>query len=223
MLPSRSSRWRFIPLVLAACGPAATVHPTPVATGCPAGARVTLAGQDDIAALAGCTAIGGMTIRTGTALQLAPLRRLELIEGDLLIGPSVGLQEVALHQLREVTGKIRVVANNNLHAIFLPQLRRAGQIEIDGNVALTTISMPKLETVTGSLVITHDAELELVELSSLTRVGQELLLIDNPHLVLIEAGKLTGAGSVRVESNALLPVDQADALRATAPAAPPTP
>jgi hypothetical protein len=181
---------------------------------------VTLAGQENVAAIAGCKSIGGLVIRTGAQLQLGPLRRLELIQGDLVVGPTVGLDEVALKELRDVTGTIRVVSNGNLHAIFLPQLRRAGRIEIDSNVAMTTISLPQLETVAGSLVITHDAELELVELSSLTTVGQELVLADNPKLVLVEAGKLAGAGSVRIESNALLPADQVSVLRATATPAP---
>ncbi len=202
---------------MAGCGPATTVHPNAVTAGCPTDEVVTLAGQEDVAGIAGCKALAGIVIRTGTPLVLAPLRRLELIQGDLVIGPTVGLQEVALHDLRDVTGTIRVVSNGNVHAVFLPQLRRAGRIEIDSNVSMTTISMPLLESVAGSLVITHGAELELLELSSLGTVGQELVIADNPKLVLVESGKLVGAGSVRVENNGVLSAEQVDRLRATVP------
>ena len=212
MRPSRSSL-----LVVAAfgCGPATTVHPSGVPAGCPTEGVITLSGKEDVAAIAGCKTVGGLVIRTGARLQLGPLRRLELVRGDLVVGPTVGLDEVALKELREVTGTIRVIGNGNVRAVFLPQLRHAGRIEIDSNVAITTLSMPLLEAVAGSLVITHDAELELIELSSLATVGQELVLADNPKLVLVEAGKLAGAGAIRVEHNALLPADQVEVLRAT--------
>src|SRR5450432_4132131 len=53
-------------VILLACHPAA-----PVATSCPA--DLLLAGQDDIARFAGCTAARSVTIRTAAPLDTTPL------------------------------------------------------------------------------------------------------------------------------------------------------
>ena len=199
-------------VVVAGCG--STPAPaTPRA--CPTGA-VTLAGQDDVAALAGCARVASLSIRTGEALDLSPLGGLERVDGDVSVGPSVGLSELALRGLREVGSTVKIAGNANLMGVFLPVLGQAGGFDIGGNAALTTVSLPRLET-TRALALADNPALELVDLSGLLAVEQALLITDNGRLVLVDAPSLTRAGTVRVENNKILPDEQVATLRKLAP------
>lgn len=162
-----------------ACGPAHVFHKDPE-RGC---ADATLAGQEDVAAIAGCSAIGSITIRTGMALDLKPLARLETIRGDLVVGPSVGLSELALPRLRTVSA-IKLVGNGDLHGIFLPKLERAKAIDIANNNVLTTISMPVLAAIDGKLDITSNPALEALNLAVLDKA--DFTVANNPKLTLID-------------------------------------
>jgi hypothetical protein len=208
-----SAAARLTALVLAACGatPAA-----PVAPSCPAGA-VVLASQADLARLARCTTLPGVTIRSGAALDTSVLRALATITGDLVIGPTVGVEQITLGELRVVGGAIHVVGNGLMQGLFLPRLERAGRIEIDGNVAITTISLPRLAAVGGAMQITDNASLELLDMPTLVSVDQALVLTGDPQLTLVEAAALQTTASVTLELPAL-PPDLADQLRATAAA-----
>ena len=186
----------------------------PAARECPADRTLVIAGQDDVARYASCRTASGVAIRTGAPLDLAPMRGLEEITGDLSIGPSVGLEGVAFPELTTVGGAVVVSANNNLKGVFLPRLASVGRVSVDGNVALTTLSLPQLPAVTASLVITRNADLELVDVGALTAVGKDFVLADNPSLILVEAGRLTKVGALRVDNNKALPADVVDALRA---------
>ena len=139
----------------------------------------------------------------------APLERLQRIAGDLTVGPSVGLSELSLRAVREIGGTIKIAGNANLMGVFLPQLARAAAFDIGGNVALTTVSMPRLES-TGALAIVDNSALELVDLTALGAV-------DNGRLVLVDAPALSRAGAVRVSGNKILPDEQVQALRKLAP------
>jgi hypothetical protein len=101
-------------LALVGCGPAHTFHKDPE-RGCPLDGELAIAAQEDVAKIAGCTAISTLVIRTGSKLDLAPLARLELIRGDLLVGLSVGLEELRCPAARG-RWQIRVVGNGNLRA-----------------------------------------------------------------------------------------------------------
>jgi hypothetical protein len=209
----RRSRSRLAAVAaVAACG----APQAPAPRTCPAGA-VRIAGPEDVARLAGCTRAGAVTIRTGAALELGPLGALETIDGDLAIGPSVGLADAAFGGLRSVGGTIRVVGNGNLHALRLPRLERAGRVSIEGNSALGMVAMPRLREVRGALIVSGNPDLELVDAGALEAVGAELAITGNANLVLIEAARLQRAGSVRVADNPLLPDDTARALEAKKP------
>ncbi|MGN6110685.1 MAG: hypothetical protein ACTHU0_36620 [Kofleriaceae bacterium] len=173
-----------------------------------------LAGQDDVAWFAGCKSASALVIRTAAPLDLAPLRDLETIAGDLTIGPTAGMTEVTLHELRSVGGAVQVAGNLDLRGLFFPRLVRAGRVSIDGNVALGTLAMPALREVLGSLIVVADPDLELLDVSGLVSVGKDLVIADNPKLVLLEAGKLERAEAVRIDNNKLLPADLVDGLRA---------
>lgn len=206
----RSAGLAVLALSLAACPGTRPAGAPP----CPTDRTIVLDTQEAVERFAGCTAASSVTIRTGAALRLGPLRALETITGDLVVGPTVGLEELTLRELREVGGAIHVMSNGLLRGVLLPRLERAGRVAIEANASLTTISLPRLAAVAGSLVITDDTWLELVDLSALVTVGNDLVITDNPRLALIEAPRLTRALGLRVEDNRSLPAAQVEDLRA---------
>jgi hypothetical protein len=199
-------------VALMACGAAPG---SPAAPRCPTDRPVVLASQADIARLARCTTVPGVTIRSGAALDTSALHALVMITGDLVIGPTVGTSEIALRELRVVVGTIRVAGNTLMQGLFLPKLEHAGRIEIEGNAAVTTVSLPKLAAVHGALRITDNASLELADLSALAAIDQELVLTGDPELALVEAPALEAAASVQIEVPKLS-TEVADRLRAIA-------
>jgi hypothetical protein len=199
-------------LALHGCAPAPA--PIPPAVAC-SDARVVLASQADVAALVRCSTLRSLVVRTGARLDLSGLRAPLAITGDLVIGPTVGLEELTLPGVRVVEATVRVVGNGLMQGLFLPGLERAGRIEIDGNVAVTTISLPRLATIAGALVVTDNASLEMLDLPALTSVDGELVVARNPKLSLLEAPQLRRAATVLLDAPAL-PDDVAAGLRATA-------
>jgi hypothetical protein len=160
-----------------------------------------------------------MVLRTGAKVDTSPLRSLATLTGDLVIGPTIAVDEVVLGGLRVVEGAIRVVGNGLLQGLYLSRLERAGRIVIDGNVTITTISLPRLTTV-GALHITDNASLELVDMPALTAIDEDLVIERSPRLILVEAAQLRRAASVRIHAP-MLPPDTSARLRAAAAAPPP--
>jgi len=200
-------------LALAACG---ATRGSPASPSCPTDRTVVLASQADLARLARCTIARGITIRSGAALDTSVLHALATITGDLVIGPTVGTSKITLGELRGVGGTLRVAGNTLMQGLFLPRLERAGRIEIEGNAAVATLSLPELAVVHGALRITDNASLELVDLSALAAIDQELVLTGDPELALVEAPALQAAASVQLDVPKLSP-EVADRLRAVAP------
>jgi hypothetical protein len=214
-IAQRRPRWQTVALAFAvapACGPSLASPPAP---SCPADRVIVLASHADIARLASCTVARGVTLRSGAALDASKLHALTTITGDLVIGPTVAIDDVTLRELRVVGGAIHVAGNGLLQGLYLPKLERAGRIEIEGNASITTISLPQLQTVHGALHITDNANLALVDLSALTTIDQDLVLTGDPNLNLLEATQLQHAAAVRLDAPAL-PSDVADHLRAIA-------
>ena len=133
-----------------------------------------------------------------------------------MIGPTVGVEEIDLTELREVGGTVRVTANGSLLELFLPRLEHAGRLDIDDNAALATLSLPRLSTVDGALTITDNHELALIDASSLVSVGKSLVIAGAPRLTLIEMPALAHAETVRIADAPKLPADAATALTAKA-------
>ena len=171
----------LVSLIAIGCGPPHVFHKDPE-RGC---AEITLASAEDVAATAGCREVESITLRTGMALDLKPLGRLETIRGALTIGPSVGFSELALPRLRR-TGAIRIVANGDLQGIFLPALEHAAAFEIEGNHGLSTISAPKLAAVDGAFAVTGNAALEVLNVGALAQAGKALVA-NNPKLTLVDS------------------------------------
>jgi len=201
-------------LLLAGC-PGTRTAGTPA---CPTDRTVVISSQEDVERFAACTTASSLTIRTGATVSLSPLKALETITGDLAIGPTVGMDEVSLSELREVGGAVRITSNGSLHGVFLPRLEQAGRLEIEANASLTTIALPRLVTARGSFVVTQNGALELIDISVLETVGKDLVITDNPVLTVIEAGKLATVLDVRIEGNRKLPAEQVNGVRAPPPA-----
>ena len=201
----RRSRTSFA-LVLLGCG--AAPRPATVAR-CGDAEDALIASQADVARLSRCTSLHTLTIRSGGSLDLAKLPLVQLT-GDLKIGPTVGLEDVAL-SLREVRGAIHVVGNGLMQGLFLRKLERAGAITVDGNAALTTIGLPALATA-GALRVTDNASLELLDLAALTRLDGELIVTGAPRLNLLDAPVLHAAARVELDAPSV-PAETAAALR----------
>lgn len=171
------------------------------AASCPQDRTVELGLPEDVRRLAGCTQLAGVVIRTGATLDVAALKELEEIAGDLTIGPTVGVDEIAFNGLVRVRGTIRVANNGSLRGLFFPRLERAGRIEVDNNAVLTSISMPRLASVDGALVVTDNGGLELVSAPRLGTIGNELVISGHPKLELLELSHLGRIEAVRIEGN----------------------
>jgi hypothetical protein len=195
--------WNYAVVLAIGCGHA----PPPPACAF----EVVLAGRGDVARTARCETAGRVAIRTGAPLDVSTMRLRE-VSGDLVIGPSVGVDEIRLPELREIHGALRVVGNGDLHGLYLPALVRVARIEIAGNVALTTIALPKLAAVDGGIAITDNSDLEMIDTPALTTIGGSLAIANDPNLALVEMPTLARAGSVRVEACPKLPAETVDAL-----------
>ncbi len=180
---------------------------------CQEGRIVVLDSQDAVAHFAGCPVATGLVVRTGASVDLAPLRQLEEIKGDLVVGPTVGIEEVGLNRLRTIGGAIRVSKNPSLRGLFLPRLEDAGRIFVEDNVSLTTIALPRITAIHGAMVISDNRSLELIAAGELATIGHELVLIDLPKLALAELGKLVSAEAVRIERDPKLPPELVTQIR----------
>lgn len=174
---------------------------------CPVDSTVELGLQEDVVKLAGCPRVGGIVIRTGATINLAPLKELEEITADLSIGPTIGLDEAAFNGLLRVGGTIRVFSNGSLRGLYFPRMQQIGRVEIENNAVLTTISLPRVTAVEGALVIADNDSLELVSAPMLTTVGKELVLASNSKLNLVEISRLGSAEAVRIEGNPKVPAE----------------
>lgn len=182
---------------------------------CNPDAKIVLGGQDDVDAARGCLTIESLTIRTGAALDLSPLKRLHVVLGDVSVGPSVALEELQLPQLYSV-GTLTIAGNNDLHGVILPKLASARGIRIENNIALATVRLPALAKVSGDFVVATHGELGLLDASALETIGGELWILDNGKLTLVEAAQLQHAAGVRIDGNAMLDAQVVGALRAKA-------
>jgi hypothetical protein len=205
-------RCRLAAVALSACGAHAA---SPAPPSCPTDRPVVVTSRADVTRLAGCTTLRGLTVRSGAALDVSQLRALATLSGDLVIGPTIAIEEVTFRDLRIVDGAIRVAGNGLLQGLYFPALERAGTIEIEGNASVAAISLPRLQSVHGALRITDNANLELVDVSALSSVDQDLVLTGDPRLALVEATQLQHAAAIRLDLPRL-PADVAERLRVIA-------
>lgn len=183
---------------------------------CPTGRTVELSLPEDVTKFAGCERASGILIRTGATIDVTPLRELEEITGDLVIGPTVGVDTVAFNGLLRVGGTIRVANNGSLRGLYFPRLQKVGRIEVENNVVLMSISLPRLGSVAGSMVIADNNALEMIGAGTLATIGQELVISGHPKLNLLEMTQLSQLSTIRLEENPKLPAEVTEQLRSKA-------
>ena len=183
---------------------------------CQEGRTVELSLPEDVKKFAGCEKATGIVIRTGATIDVTPLSELEEVTGDISIGPTVGVESIAFNGLLRVGGTIRVANNGSMRGLYLPRLEHAGRIEVDNNAVLSTISMPRLQKVDGSLVITDNNALELITTTRLTDVGQEVVVTGQPKLNLFEIPLIQHMQTIRLERVPKLPADVVELLTSKA-------
>jgi hypothetical protein len=160
---------------------------------------------EDAAALRGCARLGGLQIRAAGLIDLGGLAGLRAVTGDVVVGPTTGLDNLdALAGLEEVGGDLTVTHGELLTGAYLSSLRRVGgDLVVTRNPALAGLVLRSLEEVGGDLRITGNPVLLALSADRLAKVGGTLVVDGNPAL---EAGtaetlraRLTqsSAGSVR--------------------------
>jgi hypothetical protein len=177
------SRWALVALAALGCRHGAA--PAPAA--CPI-APVVVASAEQLTALGGCARLPGLTIRSAAPIDLAPLAALEVVDGDLVVGPTLALTSIGLPALRQVGGRLAVVANGAVAGVFAPALTSVGALEVTDDAALTTLSVPRLAEVTGALTIRRVA-----------RVGGDLT-VEAPAATVWLGGRPEVAGATTVRA-----------------------
>jgi hypothetical protein len=188
------SRWALVALAALGCRHGAA--PAPAA--CPI-APVVVASAEQLTALGGCARLPGLTIRSAAPIDLAPLAALEVVDGDLVVGPTLALTSIGLPALRQVGGRLAVVANGAVAGVFAPALTSVGALEVTDDAALTTLSVPRLAEVTGALTIRRVAALETIDASALARVGGDLT-VEAPAATVWLGGRPEVAGATTVRA-----------------------
>jgi hypothetical protein len=160
----------LVVLAFARCG--SPPKPAPVVVQDCRGARVWH--QDDSARFRGCQVIEGK-LELGGALQSAEdFASLVELRGDLVIGPSYQLDNLAaLGKLQRIGGSLLVVDNMQLRGVFLGALRElALDLRISGNAALENVSLNRLRSIGGKLDLQRaNRALERVDLGALETLG----------------------------------------------------
>jgi hypothetical protein len=137
--------------------------------------------QDDGRRFRTCRVVEG-DLELGGALRAADdFTALEVIRGDLVIGPSYQLNDLAaLGTLRRIDGNLYIRGNMILGGVFLGALEWVGRdLQIEGNSSLRSVSLPQLRTIGGTLAIGEDNRgLDRVDLSGLSSAGGRELHLD---------------------------------------------
>lgn len=137
--------------------------------------------QDDAQRFLGCRIIEGTLELGGALMSTTDLAALVQVRGDLVIGPSYQLNNLAdLSSLQRIEGSLLVRNNMLLRGLFVGALEEVtGDLRVSGNSSLLSVSLHKLETIGGVLDLRRDNRaLELVDLRGLRSLSGVPLQID---------------------------------------------
>lgn len=136
---------------------------------------------DDGVRFRGCVTVDG-SLELGGALQSAEdFAALRLVHGDLVLGPSYQLNNLAeLAGLRRIDGNLHVQNNMALGGLFLGAIEHiGGGLRIEGNTQLQTVSMHNLREIVDLLSLGEaNRVLQRVDLSGLKKLNGVQLQID---------------------------------------------
>jgi hypothetical protein len=196
--------------VLIGCRSPASRSRSPSPCHSPGGARISDAA--DLSASLSCARLSALVVRTGAMLSIAGFDRLEEIDGDLVIGPTVAVDIVEMRKLVRIGGRLRISGNSSLTGVFLPRLRAAGRVEIEYNAGLSTVSMPALTEVGQRVAVTNNPDLEALSMNALERAG-ELVLSSLPKLGVLQLDGLRSVGAWGVSELPALAAEEFADLR----------
>lgn len=123
----------------------------------------------------------------------------ELVEfpGSLRVANNPGLASLdGLEQLRACDGTIEIRGNRSLAVASLPTLDNVVLLEVTGNDALTSLTLPALRRVAVRLMAVDNAVLDEVLVPQLSSVGDYVRVENAPALATLELPSLRSAGSV---------------------------
>ena len=141
------------------------------------------------------------------AISLVPAVR--LIQGNLRIYGQHALQSLSfLAQLEVVTGDVVVEFNDLLESISLAKLAKIGGsliIKANKKLQLTKVDLPKLADVGQDVRVESNDVLESITLPGLANVGADFVVLTNKKLTKLDVPTLAHvAKDLRVESNDVL-------------------
>jgi hypothetical protein len=137
--------------------------------------------QDESARFRGCVKVEGNLELGGALTSASDFSALRQVSGNLVIGPSYQLNDLAaLAGLRIVEGSLLVKNNMRLGGLFLGDLSRVGgDVQITGNTALRRVSLHHVSEIGGELTLGEaNRGLEAVDLSGLQMLNGVKLQID---------------------------------------------
>lgn len=188
----------WVGVTLGGCRPQATVVTGPMAPEACKQVHIVATNTASLQPFLGCHEIASLTARTGAAIDFGVLTNLETVHGDVRIGPSVAINEIALPALQVIHGALRVAGNTAVTGVFASRLQQVGTMEFANNAALATISLPKLQSVAGDFVVQRNSDLSTVLAPSLQRVKGRVGLLSCRSLEMLEFSKQFSAGEIEM-------------------------
>ena len=145
-----------------------------------------------------CHQLRSLTVRSGAAVDFSVLAKLTSVTGDVRIGPSLGITEIALPMLQSVGGTLRVAGNTVASGLYSKLLQRVGTLEITDNATLSTLALSALEQVTGDVTIARNGDLGTVLAPHWTKVGGVFRLQSCRSLEFVELAPTFTAATVQI-------------------------
>ncbi len=132
---------------------------------------------EELARVQGCRHISGDLHLGGALTDAKELEGLTSIEGDLIVGPSYQLNNLAsLGSVVRIGGDLRLERNWRLQGLYMGALEFVGgDIRVEGNVGLVACVLPKLRSVS-ALEVGNNRNLERLDLSGLDEEGPDLVV-----------------------------------------------
>ena len=140
------------------------------------------------------------------ALTSVSVPALATIDGALRVGESPAAAQYPLPALAHVGGALRV-SDVRYTAFALPNLVTAGLLELSYSTTLTTVSLPKLTTVTTAVHITEVPALTTVEAPALVAFGSLFVAYAHALASLPLAHVVTVTGDIQFYDGALQTID----------------
>ncbi len=133
---------------------------------------VTVTTQADIDQLEGVREIGGtLTFDTTNALDLTPLDSLRLVGGDLVIDDAEAPSRFILQGLETVIGDVQI-KQSIVSSIDMPNLVTiGGSLSVKNNIGLDNVVMSSLESVEVGINFNDNDDLSTVDFSALQRIN----------------------------------------------------